>query len=109
MAALIGPFPPEVSHEHVEWVRTAAGAMWARDQVSSGLRSAVTLGVLTALNARAELAVHIRRAATEGGLTRTEVAELLHHCAAYAGIPRSNDALRIAQEVFEQLDAEATR
>ena len=71
-----------------------------------GLRSAVTLGVLTTLGVARELAVHIRRAVTQAGLSRAEVAELLRHCSVYAGVPRANHALRIAKDVFDALDAE---
>lgn len=102
---LIGPFPAEVNERHNEWVATAAGAMWQRDDVSQGLRTAVTLGVLTALGAERELSVHIRRAVNQGGLSREEVAELLRHCSVYAGVPRANQALRIAKDVFDALDA----
>ncbi len=102
---LIGPFPAEVNERHNEWVASAAAAMWQRDDVSQGLRSAVTLGVLTALGAERELSVHIRRAVRQGGLTRDEVAELLRHCSVYAGVPRANLALRIAKDVFDALDA----
>jgi alkylhydroperoxidase/carboxymuconolactone decarboxylase family protein YurZ len=105
VAAVIGPFPVEVSDRHVDWVRMSAGSMWESEGVSQGLRSAVTLGVLTALGAQTELGVHIRRAATEGGLSRAEVGELLRHCSVYAGVPRANDALRIAKNVFDAMDA----
>jgi alkylhydroperoxidase/carboxymuconolactone decarboxylase family protein YurZ len=103
---LIGPFPAEVNERHNAWVATSAGAMWQRDDVSQQLRSAVTLGVLTALGAERELSVHIRRAVKQGGLSRAEVAELLRHCSVYAGVPRANLALRLAKDVFDALDAE---
>lgn len=104
---LIGPFPAEVNERHNAWVAASAGAMWQRDDVAQELRSAVTLGVLTALGAERELSVHIRRAVKQGGLSREEVAELLRHCSLYAGVPRGNQALRIAKDVFDALDAEA--
>ncbi|MBM4416158.1 MAG: 4-carboxymuconolactone decarboxylase [Chloroflexi bacterium] len=108
VAALIGPFPAEVSDRHVDWVRVTAGAgMWEREDLTAGLRSAVTLGVLTALGAQTELAVHVRRAVTHSGLSRGEVAELLRHCSVYAGVPRANDALSTAKTVFDTLDAQA--
>jgi alkylhydroperoxidase/carboxymuconolactone decarboxylase family protein YurZ len=103
---LIGPFPAEVNERHNEWVAASAGAMWQRDDLSQGLRSAVTLGVLTTLGVERELSVHIRRAVTQGGLSRAEVAELLRHCSVYAGVPRANYALRLAKDVFDALDAE---
>lgn len=63
---LIGPFPAEVNERHNAWVAASAGAMWQRDDVAQELRSAVTLGVLTALGAERELSVHIRRAVKAG-------------------------------------------
>ena len=97
-----------MSDRHLDWIRAAAGTgMWERDDVAQGLRSAVTLGVLTVLGAQTELAAHVRRAVEVSGLSRNEVAELLRHCSVYAGVPRANGALRTAKTVFDAIDAEA--
>ena len=47
--------------------------------------------------------MHVR-AALRNGLTRDEIGEVLLHTAVYAGLPAANDAFRIAQETFDELD-----
>jgi alkylhydroperoxidase/carboxymuconolactone decarboxylase family protein YurZ len=58
------------------------------------------------MNMRHELKLHIR-SALRNGLTRKEISEALLHCAVYAGVPKALDALRLMQEVFEEMDAAA--
>jgi len=79
--------------------RTAWGDIWARPGLDRRTRSAVTLGILTALRAEGEIGLHVR-AAIRNGLTPDEIAEVLLHSAVYAGIPAANAAFRIAEEVL---------
>jgi alkylhydroperoxidase/carboxymuconolactone decarboxylase family protein YurZ len=44
--------------------------------------------------------LHVRGALTNG-LTQAEIAEVLQHTALYAGLPRSNRAFAIAQQILE--------
>ncbi len=60
-----------------------------------------TLSVLTALGRENEIAMHVR-AALRNGLTKSEIAEILIHTAVYAGVPASNAAFAIAQQVFDE-------
>jgi len=55
------------------------------------------------MNLRHELKLHIR-AGLRNGLTRKEIAEALLHCAVYCGFPKSLDAFRLANEVFDEMD-----
>jgi alkylhydroperoxidase/carboxymuconolactone decarboxylase family protein YurZ len=105
IGAVIGPLPAEVEQRHLRWLVAVGGPVWADAHASQPLRSAVTLGVLTALSEPVELAAHVRRAVVQSLLTRAEVGELLHHCGGYAGVPRANAALRTARAVFHELDA----
>jgi 4-carboxymuconolactone decarboxylase len=105
LEAIIGPFPSEVRDLHLNSLLDGMPTSWGRDDIAQGLRSAVTLGVLTALGAETELAAHVRRAVVLSGLSRLEVAEMLRHTASYAGVPRANAALRVAKQVFDALDA----
>ena len=57
--------------------RHAWGAVWTRDGLDRRTRSAITLAVLTALGRENEIAMHVR-AALGNGLTREEIAEVLH-------------------------------
>jgi 4-carboxymuconolactone decarboxylase len=66
--------------------RYAWGAVWSRDGLDRRTRSAVTLGVLTALGREHEIAMHVR-AALRNGLSAQEVGEVLLHTSVYAGVP----------------------
>lgn len=85
----------------------AWGMVWGRRGLPRKVRSYLNLAALTAMNMRHELKLHIR-SALRNGLTRKEISEALLHCAVYAGVPKALDALRLMQEVFDELDA-ATR
>ena len=79
--------------------RCAWGGVWARDGLDRRMRSAITLGVLTALGREDELALHVR-AARRNGLTEAEIAEILLHTAVYAGVPAANSAFAVAKRVL---------
>jgi 4-carboxymuconolactone decarboxylase len=83
--------------------RTAWGDVWARPGLDRRVRSCITLAVLTALRAESEIALHVR-AALRNGLTRDEIAEVLLHTAAYAGVPAANAAFAIAAEALAAED-----
>ena len=78
--------------------RYAWGGVWAREGLDRRTRSAITLAVLTALGREHEIAMHVR-AALRNGLTAAEIGEVLLHTAVYAGVPASNRAFAIADEV----------
>ena len=61
---------------------------------------------MVALNRGDELKLHLR-AATNNGVTRDEIKEVLLQCAIYAGVPAANSAFHMAQEVFDQVDGKA--
>ena len=84
----------------------AWGMVWGRPGLSRKTRSFLNIAALTAMNMRHELKLHIR-SALRNGLTRKEISEALLHCAVYAGVPKALDALRLMQEVFEEMDAAA--
>ena len=86
----------------------AWGAVWGRPTLPRKVRSFLNLAALTAMNMRHELKTHIR-GALRNGLTRREIAETLLHCIVYCGFPKGLDALRLMQEVFAEIDAEAGR
>ena len=79
--------------------RCAWGAVWARDGLDRRTRSAVTLGILTALGHEKELAMHVR-AALRNGLSEDEIGEVLLHSAVYAGAPAANRAFAVAEGVL---------
>ena len=82
--------------------RYAWGEVWSRPGLDRRTRSMLTLALLTALGQEHELALHVRAAVTNG-LTVDEIGEVLLHTAVYAGVPASNSALAVAQQVLTDL------
>jgi 4-carboxymuconolactone decarboxylase len=78
--------------------RYAWGEIWARPDLDRRTRSCITLGMLAALRAEGELALHVR-AALLGGLTPAEIKEVLLHVAVYAGVPAANAAFAVAAPI----------
>ncbi|KUI21929.1 carboxymuconolactone decarboxylase [Mycobacterium sp. GA-1285] len=76
------------------------GRLWTREGLSRRDRSLVTLGILIALRAEDELAIHIQ-IARNNGLTEDEIAEVIYHCTGYTGFPAANAAMKVAQEVLQ--------
>lgn len=83
----------------------AWGHVWSRLTLSKRERSIVTIALLAALGQDDEVAMHVR-ATINTGATRDDVREALLHVAIYAGVPAANHAIKIAKQVFEQMDAE---
>jgi 4-carboxymuconolactone decarboxylase len=81
--------------------RYAWGDVWAREGLDRRTRSAITLGVLTALGREHEIPLHVR-AALRNGLTPSEIGEVLLHTAVYAGVPAANSAFAIAERVLSE-------
>lgn len=81
--------------------RYAWGDMWARPGLDRRTRSAITLSILAALGAEAEIAMHVR-GALRNGLTPAEISEVLLQVAVYAGVPAANSAFAIARSVLAE-------
>lgn len=85
----------------------AWGTVWASDGISLRERSMLTLALLAAMGNFDEIPMHVR-ATARTGTSRRDVAEAFQHVAIYAGVPRANRALKIAREVFDEMDREKT-
>ena len=83
--------------------RTAWGEVWSRPGLDRKIRSLLTITVLTALGHRHELALHIRSAVQNNGVTPEEVGEVILQAAVYAGVPAANSAMAVAQEELQKL------
>jgi len=83
----------------------AWGHLWSRNEWSRRERSIVTISLLAALGHLDEMAMHIR-ATLRTGASEADIREALLHVAIYAGVPAANHAIKIAKQVFEQMDAE---
>jgi len=77
------------------------GDVWERPGLSKRDRSLITVSVLMALYRSGQLPGHFRRA-LDNGLTKEEIGELITHVAFYAGWPTAANAVRIAQEAFDE-------
>ncbi len=76
------------------------GEVWTRDALPRTTRSLVTIAMLAALKAPAELKGHVR-GALRNGCSKEEIREVLLHAAVYCGVPAAVDAFRAAREVIE--------
>ena len=86
----------------------AWGHVWARDTISLRERSMMTIALLAGLGNDLELALHLR-ATRNTGASEADVMEALLHVAIYAGVPRANNAIRIAKETFAAMAQEDTK
>lgn len=75
------------------------GSLWAREGLSRRDRSLVTMSILIALGAEAELGTHARIALTNG-VTRDELAEVIYHSTGYAGFPAAVAARTAVREAL---------
>ena len=84
----------------------AWGHVWARGTIPLRERSMMTIALLAGLGNETELALHIRATANTGA-SEADVMEALLHVAIYAGVPRANQATRIARDTFAEMAGEA--
>lgn len=77
------------------------GAVWARPGLDRRTRSLINLAMLTALNRRHELTVHLR-GALNNGVTPEEITETLLQATVYCGVPAGMDAFRTAETVLAE-------
>ena len=82
----------------------AWGTVWSRPTWSKRERSMVTLALLAALGHDEEVAMHVRATANTGA-SREDICEAFLHVAIYAGVPAANQAIKIAKQVFAEMDA----
>jgi 4-carboxymuconolactone decarboxylase len=79
------------------------GEIWTREALPKSTRSLVTIAMLAALKAPAELKAHVR-GALRNGCTTAEIQEVLLQSAIYCGAPAGIEAFRAAREVIEAWD-----
>ena len=84
----------------------AWGHVWSRDAVTHRERSMMTLALLAGLGNFEEFKLHLRATANTGA-SKDDVMEVLLHVAIYAGVPRANHAIKIAKEIFAEMEDSA--
>jgi len=80
------------------------GAIWTRPGLDRRIRSFLNLAMLTALNRPHEIRLHVR-GALNNGLTKDELMEVFLQSAIYCGVPAALDAMRVAKEVFAEVES----
>jgi 4-carboxymuconolactone decarboxylase len=99
----------EMTSEFQDFItRYAWGEIWTRPGLPRHTRSLLTIAMMVATNREEELKLHLR-AASNNGVSRDEIKEVLMQAAIYCGVPAANSAFHMAQEVFKQMDADAAK
>jgi 4-carboxymuconolactone decarboxylase len=80
------------------------GEIWTREAIPKRTRSLVTIAILAALKAPAEIKLHVR-GALRNGCTVEEIQDVLLQTAVYCGVPAGIDAFRAAKEVIDDWTA----
>lgn len=83
----------------------AWGNVWASDAIPLRERSMLTLALLAATGNMEEIPMHIRATARTGA-SESDVAEVFQHVAIYAGVPRANQALKLAKATYAEMRGE---
>jgi len=83
------------------------GDVWSRPGLELRDRSMVTVAALIVLARENELKVHLR-GALNVGITRQQIQEMILQLAHYGGWPIAVAAGRAAQEVFTEIDKQAS-
>lgn len=95
----------ETTQDLQDWINEHAwGSTWQREGLPRSTRSLVTIAMLAALKAPAELKGHVR-GALNNGCTPDEIKEVLLHSIVYCGAPAAQEAFRAAKEVLEEFEA----
>ena len=83
----------------------AWGTVWASDAITPRERSMLTLALLAATGNFEEIPMHIRATARTGA-SKTDVMEAFQHVAIYAGVPRANNAIKLAKQTYSEMEGE---
>ena len=81
------------------------GEIWTRPGLDRRTRSFINLAMLTALNRPHEIKLHVR-GALNNGVTKEEMMEVFMQCVIYCGVPAGMEAMRVAKEVFAEIENE---
>jgi 4-carboxymuconolactone decarboxylase len=82
------------------------GDLWQGEDLTLQERSLITCTVLVALGRENEQRLHFR-GARNLGIERAKLEAMMTHVAHYAGWPVAVSALRVLDEVWEEMDAQA--
>lgn len=95
---------PPVEGEFMELtVGHVLGDIWTRPGLELRERSMITCAALVAMGKEDQLKRHLA-GALNVGISREAVEEMMIHLAHYSGWPSAVNGMRVAHEVFEELD-----
>ena len=80
----------------------AWGTLWVDDTISKRERSMLTLALLAATGNFEEIPMHVRATANTGA-TPQEVLQAFMHVAVYAGVPKANQAIKLAKQTYAEM------
>jgi 4-carboxymuconolactone decarboxylase len=83
------------------------GMVWARPGLNRKTRSLLNLAMLTALNRPHEVKLHLK-GALNNGCSKNEIMEVLLQAAIYCGVPAAMHSLRLAREIFKEIESKQT-
>ncbi|MGK5729371.1 carboxymuconolactone decarboxylase family protein [Streptomyces sp. URMC 124] len=83
-------------------VRLAWGTVWQRPAFDRKFRSLLTVAILTAMNRKHELELHIG-GALRNGCTVDELVEVALQCAVYCGFPAAIDTVRSIKQISDEM------
>ena len=81
----------------------AWGEVWNKESLTDKERSMINLGMIAALNRPHELKLHIK-GALNNGLTKNQIRDIFLQVTVYCGAPAGIDSMRLAREVFAEID-----
>lgn len=79
------------------------GTVWARPGLDLKTCELIVITAAVAQDLAEEVVLHVRGALNRGA-ARGEVIEAIVQCAPYIGFPKTNHALRAAQQAFDEFD-----
>jgi len=79
------------------------GDIWTRPGLELRERSMITCAALTVLGREPQLKTHLR-GALNIGINRASINEMMIHLAHYGGWPVAVNGLRVAGELFDEID-----
>ncbi|MFE5704777.1 carboxymuconolactone decarboxylase family protein [Rhodococcus koreensis] len=83
----------------------AWNAFWARPGLELRIRSALTIGAMTAMEATDELSTHIQGSLRCGLLNPEEIREVLLHLIPYLGFLRVRQAIVVVNDILAEAEA----
>lgn len=99
--------PAEIRDDVLTWALKAVfGDIWTRPALDLKTRLCITIAVLAATNRREGLHEHVH-VGLRNGVSREEICEILFHISFLVGLPATSESLRLAQVVFDEVDAQA--